>query len=463
MKKKYLLLILILVLCLVGCGKKEEKKEEAKEKGPYRLVKYADAEQSATQPLTIASKGDYLFLTTYNRLNGIHEFIVYKNGKLVASQNVDARMIRDDRYYSFAEKNYYLIDYDNMGIDDTKYTEFGPFDNGIIVSMDGKQGVIDYNGKVIVDFDYDDLEYQSDEGVEYLLAQKGKKVGVIDLKGNEVIPFEYDIYYQEYIREYDYNAKSLGVILNDGNGTAFILKKDNVDYLLDTNGKVLLEAKKIEFFYGNSITDKKKIYSYDGKEIETLNIDDESVSTADYFIEGNIVKRGKDLVYVSKNFKMSYILSSVYSTAIEGPDGKYNEYYVNDDIYFKKVDKKVIELRTIKDNKLLGTYDKVEYTRIDRSDKCGVHCSKNNNFEYYYVVCKDSKCGLVDSEGKEVLPLEYKYEASDWFGTVILSKDNEYNIITDDGIGKYTCSEGNKISGDISRDGKQEAGKAEIA
>ena len=447
MKKKFLLLILIIALCLVGCGKKEEeKKEEKKEEGPYRLVKYADGEQASTQVISIDMKDDYFYMTTYNRLNGLHELLIYRDGKLVLSQNVDARRVAPGRYYAFKDDHHHLIDYDNIGISETEYEWMDPFEGGIIVADDGKAGMIDFDGKVVIDLDYDYLEYNSSvyqDKCAYLLALKGKNVGVINYKGEEVIPFEYGMT-KTYNREYDYTNIDVGSIYCKDDVVRFILQKGGKEYLVDENNKVLLEGTDIYYYYGDHFEVDGNIYDVDGNKIEGITPKINVVDHVNYKDEFLLVKPGKtnDLEIYDENFKKNeQVLENVYYAVQESPDGDYNEYYVTNTIYFSKVDKKNIELRKIKNNETVETYNKVEAIAI----RSGVE----DDVKYYFLVCKDSKCGLLDENGKEILPLEYKSEVSDWFNSLILSKGNEYNVLSPDGIHTFECSEGNKITGDI--------------
>ena len=72
------------------------------------------------------------------------------------------------------------------------------------INKDGKWGVIDHTGVLVVDTIYDEIPTQSENGL-YVLTENGRmdlavvkdgKYGIIDLKGDVLLPFDYD--YIEY-------------------------------------------------------------------------------------------------------------------------------------------------------------------------------------------------------------------------------------------------------------------------
>lgn len=74
-----------------------------------------------------------------------------------------------------------------------EYSEPSPgisVENGkIILRKNDKYGVIDFEGKTLVDFNYDIIEVTSDA---YAIVKVNEKYGAVDLKGNIAIPIMYD-------------------------------------------------------------------------------------------------------------------------------------------------------------------------------------------------------------------------------------------------------------------------------
>jgi hypothetical protein len=100
----------------------------------------------------------------------------------------------------------------------------------LTLKHNGKWGVIEMRGKIILPFDYDYLKpvkgyLQEPKG--YLGATKNGKCGLIDYEGKEVVPFEYDSFIGQY------NNRQAG---------------ENDPYVFMKNGKIIfydLAAKKI--------------------------------------------------------------------------------------------------------------------------------------------------------------------------------------------------------------------------
>lgn len=66
----------------------------------------------------------------------------------------------------------------------------------IILRKDGKYGAVDLNKNVLLDFKFDYIEL----GYDYLLAARDGKYGIFDVKGNEIIPVKYSyLKYEKYI------------------------------------------------------------------------------------------------------------------------------------------------------------------------------------------------------------------------------------------------------------------------
>lgn len=72
-----------------------------------------------------------------------------------------------------------------------KYSSAGSFINGLAkVRIGEKYGLINKIGKIVVPFEYDEIQQYPNDGLR--VVSKDNKEGVIDLKGNIVIPIEYD-------------------------------------------------------------------------------------------------------------------------------------------------------------------------------------------------------------------------------------------------------------------------------
>lgn len=96
-----------------------------------------------------------------------------------------------------------LLNKDLVSITAQQYDDIKPmyFENGynvsnFIVTKDGKKGIIDGTGKVVMDIKYDNFIASGGSYRSYyklpMIAVKGGKHGMVDLNNKVVIPFEYE-------------------------------------------------------------------------------------------------------------------------------------------------------------------------------------------------------------------------------------------------------------------------------
>ena len=138
-----------------------------------------------------------------------------------------------------------IYDYNGKLIIPFKYERvIGYEDNIMAVRINKKWGFVDKSGKTIIPF-----EYQSATSFEYGVAIvcKNNKFGMIDQKGNIVAPYQYSLLIRQSGNELilaKYNGKE-GFIDTKGK-TVIPLIYDNV--LLFQNGKALVQIGKEEFY-----------------------------------------------------------------------------------------------------------------------------------------------------------------------------------------------------------------------
>ena len=161
------------------------------------------------------------------------DVIKYKNKDKIVSDyivlygtdNIDLFNYRDGKVTSLDSKivEVYPFIYENdSNIFDSNYINY------LVAKNDeNKIGLIDYNGKVILDFEYDSIKNYINKD-EYV-ACKDNKCGLIDSKGKEILKFEYD----NIIYSFKYK------ILTRGNTAAVMYdNKIIIDFILpfDNNG-----------------------------------------------------------------------------------------------------------------------------------------------------------------------------------------------------------------------------------
>ncbi|MGP1403387.1 MAG: WG repeat-containing protein [Catonella sp.] len=101
----------------------------------------------------------------------------------------DSRIIIGDRENTDRNIKYGVMDYNGKVIVEPKYDEIRLFSEGLAVAIkDGKRGCIDKEGREVIPFKFDLLQ-NFDNGLA--VASKDGKWGCIDKEGREVIPFKF--------------------------------------------------------------------------------------------------------------------------------------------------------------------------------------------------------------------------------------------------------------------------------
>lgn len=201
---------------------------------------------------TLDSNGEKYLSIIYNVNTG-------KNSTFIDDSIVSVISGNNNNHYSIFKDKMYLLKEDFTIIDTHDYEIIGDVSSDemgltissnsskyIVVTKDEKYGLMDYNGKVVLDTIYDDLLMVDDN---LALAIKDGKHGVIDANNNVVIDFKYDgirsigDYYVVVV------GKKLGVINKSGQEVVSI----NIDILVE---------------YSFSLSGANNFYTYyDGEDI----------------------------------------------------------------------------------------------------------------------------------------------------------------------------------------------------
>ena len=305
-------------------------------------------------------------------------------------------------------------------------------DNILRVSKNGKYGLIDFEGKEILECDYDEITALSSIKNEFLIKKAGN-IGLVNEKGQTIIPVQY-----KEIRT-----------LKDGYNNEYIVINENNKYgIISTSGAVLIEPKYEEIKYLNSSTmfavkeeNVWKLYNSDNKDIiidggyddiiEVKNdniiiVKDEKYGVINTNKEEKIVPQYEDLKFV---FSIYYIAKKDGKYGIintENEEIKSFEYtnmtYI-ESASFIQADKTETETVIFDNNlaqKVSGIISEVNI------DKGYIKVYTNNEYKYYnfkfeekqasdllnsnilYLSKKDGKYGYIDKDGKTVI--DYIYE-----------------------------------------------------
>ena len=456
-----LLFVAVLIFVLLGVGLFIYSKvyvEDAK----YVLKKFSNYNHNITNiNPTIEYNNGYYFLSGYNRLSSnSNYFTIIKDNEIVVDLNQDVRSVEGTNiYYSIGNVyadilEYKFIDYSNDNLSTETYESLEDVQNEkFIAKKNGKYGIIDKYGKEILPFEYVEIQnsYINGEYFEksskYLFVFGKDKVGIVDSStGKVIIPFEYDYIKSEYGGQDYYPIP--GNIYKIKENYYFILKKDNVYYVLDINNKVILKSSdeitynysidKLEIIHkkGNSITDVD-YYSLDGNFIKNIKIEenwDYKNSGNNYILSESELEKSesflivqdvnkKDTIYLlDKNLDIKKMENVYYDVQpAEGSD--IYRYYLNDEFYLLKKDNK-FELYDFKTDKLLDSYMSAYYIR-----------------EYYrtvkvfnLILCKeyDKSCAIMDLKKNFITDYEYEYIIDEEYSfTSYLRNKNKYRMYYD--------------------------------
>ena len=304
-------------------------------------------------------------------------------------------------------------------------------------------GIIDKQGKILIDFKYDFI-FETD--VDYFIVEKNDEYGIIDIKGKEIIPIKY--------KRIQLNKEGLAIVsLNDrewgvidvGNGKEIIpskygkirdIGKGNFEVckngkcgMIDKNGKTIIELEN-KHVYSNE-TDiicvenrygKIGFYDIEGKLI--IPFEYKAVHKTNLYKEGLGVVKNEENKWGYINKEGEVVIPFKYKNALNFQNG-YAQVYLDKKIfYINKEGEKVLPfVEKTKQKELLEKFDKYDkYTYKD-----GV----------YYVI-DNQKEGIVDTNGKIIVPIEYKLvylEKNGYYKAENL--DGEYAFYKKDGTLLY--------------------------
>lgn len=220
-------------------------------------------------------QGNIIIKPEYNEIQGIgndykNGYITKDKGNLYGIIDFNKSMIFDNKYLDIKsiyssnkyavkiDKNYRVVDKQGKILTDTEFEDIlDILGEQIIYKEKNKYGVITINGEKIVEPEYEDLQFINNN---FFIAQKNEKYGVISSNGDLEIDFKYE--------KMKY-SKLAGVL---------IAKKENNQYdLFDSNMNLKLTANSVEMnddYMKIQLTGETKYYNFkfEEKDIQTILI-----------------------------------------------------------------------------------------------------------------------------------------------------------------------------------------------
>lgn len=391
-------IILFSLLALVSC--KKEPTTEFPLKGNYSYVSTLKSGVRVTSKdlkQGIIDKNNNVILPNeYKSLNVLKDKIVYTKDNMMGILSLNGKNLLKNKYeyiYPFQEnyliKNkgkYGIIDKNEKEIVPPKYDAIRPFkENRAIVVLKNKYGVIDKNGKEIVAPVYEYITDYSDEMA--MTVTKDLKAGFLNKNGKEI--FDEIFNYTE-----PFKGKSTAVVQGEKFG------------VIDKNGNFSIDLQ--------------------NERINPLGDDLYSIKDQNYFYLINM----KNEKILNKKFNsIGEKIEGLISVTLDGKFGYLNS--KGDEIIpiiYSELGLPQNELIIAKDdsNQKFGVIDFKNKFVVE--PKYSYISSRNKNF--FIVGNEEAKEGVVNKNGKIILPLEYSDLEFKGDNLIIgYNKNNEYKLI----------------------------------
>lgn len=328
--------------------------------------------------------------------------------------------------------------------------------NVLKVQKDGKYGLIDFNGKEILNMEYDNISTL--KGVENsILIEKDNKVGLINSDGKNII----DANYKE-IKNIDKDYKKGYIVVDENNKYGvidynqkqvlenkydeieavygeklFVIKEGKNEKLINDEGNVVLEDgfDKIEQILQHS--SKKGVIFVKDSKYGVMNVDAEVIVPAEY----ENIKEAKDNIFIAKKdgkygivdtdknekveFKYTNITYNNVADIYLAEDENYNT-NILDNQFNTKLTGILSEIDTDKGYMKLKIGDEYKYYNFKFEEKTNKDVLSNTLF----LSKKDGKYGFVNSKNEVIV--DYIYDDAteqNEYGYAAVKKDGKWGSI----------------------------------
>ena len=306
----------------------------------------------------------------------------------------------------------------------------GYYDEDVKLDKQWKYGYLDKNGKEIIPCTFDDA-FSFCEG--YAVVCKEGKYGIIDKTGKQVVPYKYDR------------------IQSFSDGLALVGSNDKIGFI-NSKGEEVVPIKFIESLWENGFLEGFAVVRIDDGEYVKHGYIDKSgkivveptYNEARQFHDGR-ASVGNDGKYGYIDTKGKEIIPLIYDYASDFSDGIA---VVRNEGKYQIIDKSGKSITqpiytsfgwfVVNGTAKLGDYDAETTGLIDKNGKEIIPL--NNSYEDFgycregfITIKKNNKWGFLDKTGKQVIPCIYDevYDFSD--GYAVVKKDGIYGYLTKEG------------------------------
>ena len=324
---------------------------------------------------------------------------------------------------------------------------------------DGKKGLINYKGKVVLEPEYDSIEALP--GIEnILLLEKEEKIGIYNIAINDiVIETVYkeitaltDDYSQGYIVKN--NEDKVGVIAADkkqvldckydeikgfSDSNCYVVVENGKKELLDENGNVLLDSgfDTIEGIHSDNVVivknNKYGIITKENKEIIKPEYDNLKYAFEDYYIAEKNGKKG--LIDINNNIKIDLVYETMTyvneaNLLIADKDVEHTD-IINSMLEVVIKDVIISELNVEYGYIRIRFDDEYKYFNFKLEEKTNIEMLSTNTL---FLIKENGKYGYVNKNGEKIVnPIYDDAKEQNHFGYCAVKKDGKWGVLKSDG------------------------------
>ena len=418
-----------------------------KEKDVFLCTYDIDEENGTYKTKAINSKNEEIY-TNYDKIEALDNYnssenIWYEENVLKVQKNEKWGLINIDG------KEIVEPIYDNI-------STLKGVENSIVVEKDGKKGLLNDKGSKIIDSEYKEIQSFGDDYKNgYITINQEDKYGVISFTGESILPNQYEkienIYGEKYFvikengkeqlidsqgnKKVTENFDEIKQIANSG----IIYTKQNKYGLMDFDGNIKIEPK----YDGLKELNQDIFEAVKEGKAGIIDIDQNEKLPYEY---KNVTYNKKAGIYIAENEDYtSKILNQDFEEKITGIISEIN----TDDGYMKikqdqdykyynfKFEEKTVQ-EILPNNKLFVQKQDGKYGYIDNKQNKVVENKYDDATEFnsygYAAVKQDGKWGAINSNGEAVIEPTYNLDENlviDFIGKWHLGLDLNMNYYCD--------------------------------
>ena len=322
---------------------------------------------------------------------------------------------------------YGLIDLDGKEILPCEYDEITALDgieNSLILTKDGKKGLANDKGSIIIEPLYKEIINLGETYKEgYITIDEQGKYGLISTTKKQILENKFDEIKQIYLNNY------------------YIVKENGVDKIINSSGEQILEnlVNQVQSATQRGFIIKEndlygEVNSSGEKLIESKYQDLKEIKEGIYLAKQND-KYG--IIDINENIKIPFEYKAISyndkANLFIVEDENYNTLIFDKD-YNKKIEGVLTELNTEKSYIRMRINDEYKYYNFNCEEKENTEILTDNTL---FLSKKDGKYGYVDKKGNVVV--EYIYDDA--------TEQNEYGFVAvkKDGLWGSLNSEGKEV------------------